>query len=55
MRKQDRIDQERNQNPHEPQSEPKPRPPVNEQVKGSASTEHPDKPPRQPGKMPLPD
>ena len=53
MRKQDRIRQQQGENP--PKQEPEtqqPRP--GEQVKGSAS-EQPNRPPRQSGKLPLPD
>lgn len=53
MRKQDRIRQQQNQNPSEQQREPKPEP--SEQVKGGVSGDQPSKPPRQPGKLPLPD
>lgn len=49
MRKQDRIRQQQDQN----RPEPEPKPQSGEQVKGSA--EQPAKPPRQPGKLPLPD
>jgi|SwirhisoilCB1_FD_contig_41_3300924_length_285_multi_2_in_0_out_0_1 hypothetical protein len=54
MRKQDRIHQQ--QDPHasdQQHSETQPRP--SEQVKGSAAGDQPSKPPRQPGKLPLPD
>lgn len=54
MRKQDRIRQQQSQNPSEQQPE-KPQPQQNEQVKGSASGDKPNRPPRQPGRLPLPD
>jgi hypothetical protein len=54
MRKEDRIRQQQSQNaPEQLPGKPQPRP--GEQVKGSASNEQPNRPPRQPGKMPLPD
>jgi hypothetical protein len=55
MRKQDRIRQQQNQNPSEQQPEPKPLTRPSEQVKGGASADQPTRPPRQPGKLPLPD
>lgn len=59
MRKQDRIAaQQNNQQPsgreqrdQRPQQEPRNR----EQMKGSAATSQPQRSPRQPGKLPLPD
>jgi hypothetical protein len=54
MRKEDRIRQQQSQQPSEPQREKtKPRP--SEKMRGSASGEQQNKPPREPGKMPLPD
>ena len=55
MRKQDRILQEQSQNPSQQQPD-KAQPRPGEQVKGSASGDQPNRPPRQPGeKLPLPD
>lgn len=55
MRKQDRIRQQENQDsstpPHPDQKPPRP----GEQEKGSASIDQNNRPPRQPGAMPLPD
>ncbi|HWK10762.1 MAG TPA: hypothetical protein VNR64_11960, partial [Vicinamibacterales bacterium] len=54
MRKQDRILREQNQNPSKEHPEdPRRRP--EEDVKGSASKDQPNRPPRQPGRLPLPD
>jgi len=54
MRKQDRIHKQQDQHPAEQQhTETQPRP--SEQVKGGATSDQPTKPPRQPGKLPLPD
>jgi hypothetical protein len=52
MRKQDRIRQQ--QDRPEDQMNPNPQPREQDQLKGSGS-EQPAKPPRQPGKLPLPD
>ena len=55
MRKQDRIRQQESQNtstaPRPDQSAPRP----GEQEKGSASIDQTNRPPREPGAMPLPD
>lgn len=53
MRKEDRIRQQQSQNPPE-QERDKPQPQPREQVKSDAG-EQPSKPPRQPGRLPLPD
>jgi hypothetical protein len=52
MRKEDRVRQQQNQNRSPEQPEPKPQ---SEQVKGSTSGDQPSRPPREPGKLPLPD
>lgn len=53
MRKQYRIaNQQQNRPPQSPDTQPKPE---REQVKGSASGEQMRKPPREGGKLPLPD
>ena len=56
MRKQDRIARERGQNhsEQEPANQSQPQRQDGKQVKGSASSPQPEKPPRQPGRMPLP-
>jgi hypothetical protein len=54
MRKQDRIRQQQSQNPSERQPE-KPQPRPTDQVKSGASSDQPNKPPRESGKLPLPD
>ena len=54
MRKQDRINREQNQNPSEHHAEDQERRP-DERVKGSASTDQPNRPPREPGRLPLPE
>ncbi len=55
MRKQDRIRQQESQEhpqpPHPDTTQPRPQ----EQEKGSTSREQPNRPPHQPGAMPLPD
>lgn len=53
MRKQDRIRQQ--QSRPEEQAKPQPQPRDEEQATGSASADQPAKPPRQSGKLPLPD
>jgi hypothetical protein len=52
MRKEDRIRQEQNSSDQQRESAAQPR--KQERVKGSA-TDHPTKPQRQSGKLPLPD
>lgn len=52
MRKQDRIRQQQNENPE--QQSPKPQPQAGQQVKGGAS-DQPSRPPRQAGKLPIPE
>jgi hypothetical protein len=54
MRKQDRIRQQETQDSSKQQPE-RPQPRDSEKAKGSASGEQPNKPPRQPGALPLPD
>lgn len=54
MRKEDRIRQEKGQNASE-QERDKPQPQPREQVKGASSGDQPNTPPRQPGRLPLPD
>jgi hypothetical protein len=54
MRKEDRIRQQQGQNPSEQQPD-KPEPRPSDQTKASASADQPNKPPRQPGQLPLPD
>jgi hypothetical protein len=56
MRKQDRIAAEHKDHPtHEPGSKPQPEPrPQGDQVKGKSADDFP-RPPRQSGRMPLPD
>ena len=55
MRKEDRIRQQKSQNPMDPESKrPEPRPA--EQGKGSTPSDRPERPPRRPGeKLPIPD
>ena len=53
MRKQDRIRQEQNQDPSREQRESEPMPRPTERGKGSADDEQ--RPPRQSGKLPLPE
>jgi hypothetical protein len=54
MRKEDRIRQQQSQNPSgSPPEKSEPRP--GEHVKDSATKEEPNRPTRQPGKLPLPD
>jgi hypothetical protein len=57
MRKQDRIaaSQQQSRPQQQPEKKPQPEPREREQVKGSASTNQPPGPQRQPGKLPLPD
>jgi hypothetical protein len=58
MRKQDRIasqQQSRPQQSHPPGKEPQPDKNPQEQIKGGASQDQPARPPRQGGKLPLPD
>jgi hypothetical protein len=58
MRKQDRIESQQQSRPQQPQSTEKQSPPETqrqEQVKGGAAHDQPTRPPRQPGKLPLPD
>ncbi len=52
MRKEDRIRQQGQNPPQKPTEKPQPAP--REQVKGGA-TDKPDRPPRQPGPLPIPD
>lgn len=54
MRKQDRILQQKNQNAEEQHESDSPQSRPSEEVKGSAS-EKPNRPPRQPGRLPLPE
>jgi len=54
MRKQDRINQQQSQNPSDRKPEELPHRP-GEHVKGSAEGGQPQRPPREPGKLPLPD
>jgi hypothetical protein len=55
MRKEDRIrQQQQSQNPNERQTETAESRPT-EQVKGNAPGEQPSRPPREPGKLPLPE
>ena len=54
MRKEDRIRQQQSQNEPE-QARDKPQPQPKEQVKGGGSADQPNRPPRQPGRLPLPD
>ena len=54
MRKQDRIRQQQDQNPSEQQPD-RPQPPPSEEIKGSGSADQPKRPPRESGKLPLPD
>jgi len=54
MRKQDRIQQQKNQDPSRQQGQQSPQ--SNEQVKGTDSGAQPSRPPREPGKpLPIPD
>jgi hypothetical protein len=53
MRKQDRIRQEQNQDPSRQHSESEPMPRPTDRVKGSEDDEQ--RPPRQSGKLPLPE
>jgi hypothetical protein len=57
MRKQDRIRQQENQNQSQQETEPRAQPTKEqkEQMKGSAGTDQPAKPPRESGKLPLPE
>jgi hypothetical protein len=56
MRKQDRIANEQQDRPQRPSDQaPKPDQMQGEQMKGSASESELRRPPRQPGKLPLPD
>lgn len=54
MRKEDRIRQQQSQDKPE-QARDKPQPQPKEQVKGGGSVDQPNRPPRQPGTLPLPD
>lgn len=55
MRKQDRIQQQKNQDPSRQQREQQSPPQSNEQVKGTADAQ-PSRPPRKPGEpLPIPD
>ena len=55
MRKQDRIQQQKNQDPSRQQRDPQSQPTSNDRVKGGADAQ-PQRPPREPGKpLPLPD
>jgi hypothetical protein len=54
MRKQDRIRQQQSQNARPEQQPDTQQPKPTERLKGSAS-EQPSRPPRQPGKLPLPE
>jgi hypothetical protein len=55
MRKQDRIRQQQSDESSRPQPGSPPEPRRGEDVKGSASTDQQNKPPRQTGKLPLPE
>jgi hypothetical protein len=56
MRKQDRIAREQQSGaPQPPEGQQQPEPRAGEEVKGGASTDRPTRPPRESGKLPLPD
>lgn len=55
MRKQDRIANQQQGRPRPPEREQNQKPQDREQVKGGAAETQPTRPPRQPGKLPLPD
>jgi hypothetical protein len=55
MRKEDRVLQQKNQNPPKQHGDPHFHQKPNEPVRAKASAAEPAKPPRQPGKLPLPD
>lgn len=54
MRKQDRLAREQQNRPHD-ESDQQQEPQEREQMKGSASADRPARPPRESGKLPLPD
>lgn len=56
MRKEDRIaNQQQGRETREGETQPQRRPSEAERTRGSASTEHPSRPPRPSGRLPLPD
>ena len=56
MRKQDRIQQQKNQDPSRHQGESQSPPPSSDRTKGSTSDTQPSRPPREPGApLPIPD
>lgn len=55
MRKEDRIAAARQQSGGQNASKERPEPREQEKLKGSASSDQAPRPPRQPGKLPLPD
>jgi len=56
MRKQDRIQQQKSQDPSRHQGESQSPPAARDQMKGRESDAQPSRPPREPGKpLPLPD
>jgi hypothetical protein len=54
MRKEDRIRQQHDRSEQQPNTQPSAQPKEQERLKGSAA-DQPAKPPRQSGKLPLPD
>jgi hypothetical protein len=55
MRKEDRIRQQQSQTDRESEDRRHPESREQEQMRGGGSTDGPRKPPREPGKLPLPD
>lgn len=55
MRKEDRIRQQQSQTDRESEEKRRPESREQEQMRGGGSTDGPRKPPREPGKLPLPD